>query len=238
MPFRGPSWITPKAHTGDKVLFKRLAVLLSLIFTLAFTTSAVAQDVPALDPSEVEGLENAYGRMYMVDIESVMSTPGAAEAVAAGETPLSGMAAVFSFDDAGNAEAAFDQFSDEFVSGFFGDAEVEETEVDDLGDKAIEYTGEMELDATETATTSMLIIQDGETLMISMIMGGTETSDQALGLAEYMLDAEPGEDEATVVDDGTSTGGTFDVMPTADDADVVGGMIPFMDIDFLEGGSF
>lgn len=222
-------------------MLKKFTLLLSLVLSLAFTSTAVvAQDVPALDPSEIEGLDSAYGRMYMVDVDTMMATPGAAEAVLAGETPLSGMASAFIFADEGAAEDAMGDFADQFAQSFLEGAEVEaeETELDGVGDEAVIYTGTTEVDSTTTADTALIIARDGETIFVSFIIGGADVEGMTEDLTQHLIDGEAGEDEVVLDEEGASTGGIFEAFPGIDDADLVGGMIPFMDIDFLEGGSF
>jgi len=208
--------------------------------TFAFASSAVAQDVPALDPSEVEGLESAYGRMYMVDIEAIMASPEAADAILAGETPLSGMAALFSFEDEGAAEDGMGDFADQFAQSFLEGAEVdaEEVEIDDLGDEAVKYVGETEVDTTTTAQTTLIMVREGENIFVAFFIGGTDVETMTEDLARHMIEGELGTDEVVLDEEGGSTGGAFDVFPGREDADLVGGMVPFMDIDFLAGGSF
>lgn len=220
-------------------MFRKLTLLLSLIFAVALTSPAVAQDVPTLDPADVEGLESAYARMYMMDIEGMLSTPMSDAATPSiDEVPFYAFVAVFTFDDAGNAESNFEAFSDDFAQGFFSESETEaETnEIDGLGDQAVEYVGELQIDETESAPSSLVTVQDGENILISVVSGGAEPGETSLGIVEFMLDNEMGEGEVEVVQEGTSTGGAFDLMPTAEDADVLNGLVPFMDMDLLAGG--
>ncbi len=216
-------------------MFKKLTLLLSLVLTLAFTSSAVAQDVPALDPSDIDGLESGYARMYIADIEALMATPGALESIDA--IPLSGMAAVFTFEDEGAAEDAMGDFADQFASAFLEGAEVEaeETEIDGLGNQAVQFSGESEVDATTTAATTMIIVQEGENIYIAFILGGEDVDTMTRDLAEHLVEGEISGEEVVVVQDGTSTGGAFDIFPNAENPEDAGGMVPFMDLDFLEG---
>lgn len=222
-------------HSGGNILFKRIALLLSLVLTLVLSSTAGAQDTPTLNPGDVEGLESGYARMYIADIEAMMSTPGALETMALEDMALSGMAAIFTFEDEGAAEDAFGDFATEFAEGFMegSDTQAEPTEIDDLGNQAVEYLGETEVDEETTSPISIIIVQDGETIYIAMIMGGSDVSESTYAFAEHMLDGEISDDEVEFNDEGTSTGGAFDVMPGEDEADIVNGMVPFMDADFM-----
>lgn len=217
-------------------MLKKITALLALVLMFAFASTAGAQsDIPAMDPNEVDGLESGYARMYIADIEALMSTPGAMDSMEG--LSLSGMAAVFTFEDDGAASDAFGDFSAEFAKSFLEGAEVEaeETEIDDLGDQAVQYTGEATVDEATTAPSSMIIVQQGEHIYVSFILGGEDVEGLTRGLAEHMMEGEIGDEDVVVVEEGTSTGGAFEVMPGADEADVVAGMVPFMDLDFMEG---
>lgn len=217
-------------------MFKRIALLLSLVFALAVSSGAGAQDsTPTLDPGDVEGLESGYARMYIADIEAMMATPGAMEEMSLDDMALSGMAAVFTFEDEGAAEDAFDLFGDQFAQGFMegSGTEAEKTEIDDLGNQAIEYLGETEVDEETTSPTSMILVQDGEHIFIAMILGGAEVSDDTRAFAEHLLDGEISDDEVVFNEDGSSTGGVYDIMPNEENTEIVRGMVPFMDADFM-----
>ncbi len=221
-------------------MFKRIAVLLSLIFTLGMASNAGAQSTPTLDPNDVAGLESGYARLYIADIEALMATPGAMESMstpgALGDIALSGMAAVFTFEDEGAAEDAFGTFGEQFAQGFMegSGTDAEPTEIDDLGNQAVEYLGETEVDAETTSATSIIVVQDGEHIFIAMILGGSDVSGATRDLAEYLIDAEIPDSEVMLNEDGTSTGGVYDIMPNKDNTDIVQGMVPFMDADFME----
>jgi hypothetical protein len=218
-------------------LFKKMTTLLSLVLALAFTTSVAAQDIPTFDPSEAEGLESAYARMYMMDFEALLASPEAAAELDLESMPFYAFLAVFTFEEEDMASENFEVFAEEFANGFFGESttEPEMTEVDGLGEQAVEYVGELEVDETQAAPTSVLMVQDGENMLISVVSGGQDVSDISTGYMEFMLDGEVGA-EVELVEDGTSTGGAFDLMPTIEDTEVLNGLVPFMDMDFLSAG--
>lgn len=217
-------------------MLRRLTLIVSFLMTMAFASSAAAQgDMTPLNLSEMDGVESGYARMYMIDIEAAMDDPSGGEVATPENASFYGIVIVVDFDGEDSAEAGFETFSDEFSSAFFTGDEPESTGIDDLGDNAVEMTGEVDVDASGSAPTGLVMVQDGETVYVSVIMGGPKTSELAMGVAEYMLDGEPGNGEVILTQDGTSTGGAFDLMPTADDADVVDGLVPFMDIDLVAG---
>lgn len=216
-------------------MFKRIALLLSLIFAIAVSSNAGAQSTPTLDPGDVEGLESGYARMYIADIEAMMATPEAMESMSLEDIALSGMGAVFTFEDEGAAEDAFGDFADEFANGFMegSGTEAERSEIDDLGNQAVEYLGETEVDEETTSPTSMILVQDGEHIYIAMILGGTDVSENTRAFAEYLLDTEIPDTEVEFNEDGSSTGGVFDILPNEENTEIVQGMVPFMDADFM-----
>lgn len=225
-------------HTGGIALFKRIALLLSLILTLAVSSAAGAQEsTPTLNPEDVEGLQSGYARAYIADIEALMATPEAMANLSLDDLALSGLAAVFTFEDEDAASNAFGEFSEEFAAGFMEGSETEvtaePTEIDDLGDQAIEYIGETEIDDETAAPASMIVVQDGEYIYIAMILGGSDVSENTYAFAEYLLDGEIGDGEVEFNEDGSSTGGPYDVMPNEENTEIVQGMVPFMDMDFM-----
>lgn len=226
-------------HPGGIELFKRIALLLSLVMTLGMASHAGAQSTPTLDPNDVPGLESGYARMYIADIEALMATPGAMEAMstpgALGDVALSGMAAVFTFEDEGAAEDAFGTFGEQFAQGFMegSGTKAEPTEINDLGNQAVEYLGETEVDDETTSPISIILVQDGEHIFIAMILGGSDVSASTRDLAEYLIDADIPDSEVMFNEDGSSTGGVFDILPNAEDTGIVQGMVPFMDADFM-----
>lgn len=220
-------------------MFKRIALLLSLVFTLGVASNAGAQGTPTLDPNDVPGLESGYARMYIADIEALMATPGAMEAMATpgalGDIALSGMASVFTFEDEAAAEDAFGTFGEQFAQGFLegSGTTAEPKEINDLGNQAVEYVGETEVDDQTTSPMSIILVQDGEHIFIAMILGGSDVSASTRDLAEYLIDADIPDSEVMFNEDGTSTGGVFDILPNAENTDIVQGMVPFMDADFM-----
>ena len=59
-------------------MIRKLSLVLPLVFSLALTTPALAQGTPE---AELDGLESAYGRIYLFDPATLTATPGTAEAM-------------------------------------------------------------------------------------------------------------------------------------------------------------
>jgi hypothetical protein len=196
----------------------------------------MAQGTPAAGPGQPDGLQSAYGRIYMLDVESMMATAGAGDSLDPASTPLIGRVAVFTFEDAAAAEEGIGQLSDMTAGDAFEGADAGKEEIDDLGDTAYQYTGEVEVEAGLTANMTLLIVQDDAQILMAAVVGGADPDAMARSWVEFMLDAEIGDDEARLVDDGTSTGGAFDLMPGADDEDLLQGLLPIADLDLLAEG--
>lgn len=219
-------------------MFRKFTLFLSLLLTLGFAASATvsAQEAPPLpEQADIEGLESGYARMFMPDFEAMMEaaqTPGA-DVSFDEDGIMMIMTSVFTFDSADNAGNALDTFGDGMAESLSGDDNIEKNDVDDLGDKAVSYTGEIEESGT-TMQSTVILIQDGSMVHMIMVSGGTadEGIDTATNIGQFMVDGEPGDDDVTLNDDGTSTGGVFDLMPTADDTDLTAGLQPSTDMDF------
>lgn len=214
-------------------MFRKLSLLIALIFTVGFTSAATAQEATPSGLEDIDGLESGYGRMYMVDYEALLASPEALEAITAGEEPLVGIVGVFTFEDESAAGDAMGQFGEEFTGEFFEGAEVEEVEVKDLGDAANGYTGEATVDEEMMAETSVVVVQEDERIYLAVVVGGEDTLAMSESWVGFMLDGEVSEDEVVLNEDGTSTGGVFAVMPGEGD-EILGGLLPFSDFDFSE----
>lgn len=209
---------------------RKLSLLLSLVFTFAFTLSALAQGTP--EPG-LDGLQGAYGRIYMADMGAVMATAGAGGTPDLAATPLIGRVAVYTFEDTAAAEANVERLAAMTAEEAAEGASTQKDEVDDIGDTAYQYTAKVEPEGGMTADMTLLVVQEGEHVFMAAVVGGTDPATMARSWVEFMLDGEVGDEEITLAEDGTSSGGVFDLMPNADDAELLGGMLPMADLDLL-----
>ena len=213
-------------------MVRKLTALFALVLSLGLAVMpAAAQDVTMDDASEF-GLEGGYMRMYMAD--------PAAEATPSADL-LGVMVAGFQFDSADSAEAAFEEFSCGFAGGFMGAADAQDcdglteagftvSDVEGIGDKAIEITGEANVGGPTPVT--LLSIQSENNLFMVITLGSDEPgSSDAIG--KFLADAEPVDTEVEFSDDGTSTGGFFDMLPQEGDAEIEG-LMPISDMNFFE----
>lgn len=144
--------------------------------------------------------------------------------------------AVLTFDNKDNADKGLDAAADAYAAEMVDTASAAPREIDDLGDKATLYSGETADAEGGMVPANLLIVRDAERMYMIMLMGGeTEVgATQVQDIARFTLDAEPTTDEVTFNMDGSSTGGPFDRMPTAQDTDLIGGLSPFIDMDMSE----
>lgn len=213
-------------------MVRKLTALFALVLSLGLAVMpAAAQDVTMDDASEF-GLEGGYMRMYMAD--------PASEATISPDL-LGVMVAGFNFDSADSADAAFEDFSCGFAGGFMGAADAEDcdglaeagftvSDVEGIGDKAIEITGEADIAGPTPVT--LLSIQSENHLFMVITLGSSEAgSSDAIG--KFLAEAEPVDTEVEFNEDGTSTGGFFDMLPQEGDAEIEG-MMPVSDMNFFE----
>ncbi len=222
-------------------MFRKLTLLLSLVLAMGFavSTTAAAQDVPA-SADDIEGLESGYARMYMPDfaamIESV-GTPGAEMTIDENGVMLI-MISGFTFDSEDNASKAVDLFSEGMTGETSGLEGMESSEIDDLGDKNLLINGETD-EAGEPMATNMLLVQDGTSMYMISVTGGEldAGTQQVQDIAQHMIDGEIETEEVTFSEDGTSTGGVFDLMPNIEeDAELLSNLAPSTDMDMMGAG--
>lgn len=209
----------------------KLSLVLALVFSLALTTPALAQGTPE---AELDGLESAYGRIYLFDPASLTATPGTAEAMDPATIPVIGRTAVYTFEDTAAAEANLEPLSAVIAVQASEGASVEKEEIDDLGDAAYQFTAEVEPEPGMITGMTLYMVQDGPLVLLAAVVGGEDPTGMVRSWIELMLDREVSEEAIELKDDGTSTGGVFALMPTADDAAQLGGMVPITDIDLLD----
>lgn len=208
-------------------MVRKIAALFALVLTFSLAAMPVAaQDVDVDDMTEF-GLMNGHLRMYMAD-------------PANSTTDIMGvMIAGFEFDKEETAGDAFEEFTCGFASGFMGvtasdcdglvEAGYDVADVDGIGDQAIEISGEADISG-ETPT-GMLAVQDGNWMFIVITLGDA-TPGIGDDIAKFMVDAEPSDAEVVFAEDGTSTGGFFDMLPQDDDT-VLEGLLPVLDQDLF-----
>lgn len=211
-------------------MVRKLAALFALVLTFSLAAMPVAaQDISTEDMSEF-GLDSGYLRMYMAD-------------PATSTTDVLGvMVAGFQFDTDKSANKAFEDFTCGFAGGFMGitdaadcdgliKAGLDVADVDGMGDQAIEISGEADIDGA--TPTGMIAVQDGEFIFLVITLGDS-TPGVGDAMATFMVDAEPSDAEVVFAEDGTSTGGFYDMLPQDGDTEIEG-LLPMSDMDLFGG---
>lgn len=208
-------------------MVRKLVALFALVLTLGMAVSPVAAQDVSMDDFEEFGLTSGYFRGYVnpaADAEIMMKMVGG-----------------FEFEDEDVVEENFEEFACGFAAGFsgstatdcdsLGEADVTVSDVDNIGDEAMGFAG-----PAEGMNYEMLIIRDGNFIFVVVGLGETVAEGSMDDLGKFMVDAEPVDTEVQFSEDGTSTGGFFDMLPTADD-DVIAGYEPAVDMDILDAAT-
>jgi hypothetical protein len=197
------------------------------------TPSASAQDSPLDLLQFLPGLETAHSRRYVshehVGLPPENATPVSETTSAASLVEVT----VLEFGTPDDVSAAFDMFvNDEMIRGILGEDEMEYTvsESVELGEQAFLYVVPAD---TGDSYSGLLLIQDGNLGLLISAQGETDAIQETLmAFGEFMVDAEPG-GEIELGNNADSSGGTWDVMPAADDRAVLGDLSPMHDYDLL-----
>lgn len=205
-------------------MVRKLMALFALVITFGMAASPIAaQDVSQSD-LEALGIESGYVRGYISDD----MTQGAAMKMVGG----------FVFDEEETVQESFETFACGFAAGFSGEdaldcdalaetGNVTVADVDGIGDKAIEFTGE-----AQGMEYVMLMVADENYMFLVVVLGEGLEEGAADDIAKYLVDAEPVDTEVAFNEDGTSTGGIYDMLPQEGDAEIEG-FTPQMDMDLI-----
>lgn len=210
-------------------MVRKFAALFALVLTLGLAAAPVAAQDVDTDSLEAVGMQEGFLRMYLAD-------------PATSENPdlLGVMVVGLEFEDADSLDNDFEDFTCGFAGGFLGtedaldcdglvDAGFNVADVDGIGDQAIEVTGEA--DVSGPTPTTMLALQADNYLFIVIYLGD-DTPGAADDFGTFLADAEPVDTDVEFSDDGTSTGGFFDMLPQEGDP-IIEGMMPMMDSDLF-----
>lgn len=206
---------------------KKLLLTLSLILTMGFSAAGVSAQVQAPDlgdtitAEDIPGLQSAYDRTFMVDFEAMMdASPESLESMDTSAMMRSVSIQGYTFDSEDNAKSYIDMTRDSFGEAKESDPETfDGVEVEDLeGFDNEGITVTMDMPDLGVAMTINAFV-DGNNVMTVMVMDSDSENSQSVAdeLTQFIIDAEIENEEVTFNADGTSTGGVFDLMPTADD---------------------
>ncbi|CAN5584614.1 hypothetical protein BH09CHL1_BH09CHL1_24600 [soil metagenome] len=211
------------------------AIALALLLGGMVLAPVSAQDDEEFDLDQLEGIQRSVGRFYYSDfgMSEAMGTPASEDT----PTPLvDGLSvAIMEFDNDDNADTSFDRLYDELlISATESNEEdvddlgtpiaaldVSEVDVDGLGDDAKAFTVAGD-DAEGAFNSYALITRDGEYLYMVIAYGSGDASEAIQQYTEDMMDRDAGDGDGTFNEDGSSTGGLWDIFPGADNALLVG----------------
>lgn len=207
-------------------MVRKFAALFALILTFGLAAAPVAaQDVDADEASAI-GLESGYLRMYAADPTAPDANPDL----------LGIMVVGMEFDSGDTVEDAFEDFTCGFAGGFLGtddvldceglvDAGFNVSDVDGIGDQAIEVTGEADINGPTPV--SLLALQADNYIFV-IINLGDDTPGAGDDFGVFLADAEPVTTQVELDSNGASTGGFFDMLPQEGD-DLVASLMPVLD---------
>lgn len=206
-------------------MFRKLALLLSLIFAVSLASPVVAQ-TPEVSPEDLEGLQSMALRVYMQPEENLTAALNEGESL----PPIAALTGAFTFDSEENAGNALDAVTEGIANEIVGSLGVSLDEapageaVENLGDKAELREVSVEESGLEM-NVSLLTVQEGEMvyLFVTVVVGSGQEQ-FVMDLAEHVLDAGVSDTEVEFDESGTSTGGAFDAFPTEEDEDLLQGM--------------
>lgn len=211
-------------------MIRKLKVMITLMFMLGMAVAPVAAQDLDVEDMEDMGLQGMYGRMYLT------------EAALTGQPGVMGVMIVgVSFTEADVAEEAFETITCAFAGGMLdiedeGDCEalqeggVEVTDLDGVGDQAIELIGQSGED--EDAQPILIVsTQSANNIFLVIYLGDNEPG-LADDFAVFLADADPVDTEVEFDADNNGTGGFFDMLPQEGDA-VLEGLIPYQDLDLF-----
>jgi hypothetical protein len=210
---------------------KRLAAGISLLITLTLSlllAPAAAQESTPLAPEMGEdGIESVVSRGWGIDFAN--ASPEASPDIADLQMV---MAMVMRFETPEQAATAFDLLMRDMSEQMATDdtqEEVELTMIDGLGDQAA-VVSSVVVESEGTWISRLSIAQEGRYLYTVTAFGGdADRVASADELLTSMVDADdPTDGDGTFMEDGTSTGGLWAVLPT-DDHPALAGLISYGD---------
>jgi hypothetical protein len=228
-----------------------LALLLAVLMTLPMAFSASAQDLDAtaghLDIEELEGVESAISRSYAINIGTFVEAVASDTPQAVVPTgPLLMLALVAKFDSEDHAADAATTVRDRLIEQVSAEPtgiELEETEIEELGDAAWRFSGSREAGSTPVSIDGFLV-RSSEWLYLAIAISENDTgSDAALALVRFSLESQADASEIIYDHTGLSRGGIWEKLPAAgdtvalregqDEIDALSGTQPLFDTQLL-----
>jgi hypothetical protein len=207
------------------------SLLLAILLAAAFAPAA-AQDADGeiSAPEDLDGFSYLASRYYLYSPAGMREIVTGDYASPTDFPPIMAIVMVTAFDSEDAARNAFIPFSD-FMAGTVGESlEAPSTPVAEAtpeGTTAETARVYRALDTSEDypIDTTTRTVLDGPAIYLVIAMSANETSEaHSLALMEFMRSRELADEEPDFWPTGESTGGPFDLFPTEDDTDLLGGM--------------
>lgn len=209
---------------------RRLLLLLTTLLALSATAAGAQTPSPQASPASdtLPGLEYVAARQYAPDPASPIDMED--------EGLYLLTVRIYAFDTEENANGGWESTveSSTIESDIPTDSDkvqYEEAELDGLGDRAWVTTLAAETPEGDTGYFRLIYVQDGEYLYtLNAIAGSADATMITDDIAAYMVEQDPGDGDVTLNQDGSSTGGVWDLLPASDD-DVLGDLVAFADAE-------
>lgn len=230
---------------------KRLLLTLSLLLSLGLSATGVAAQTDGVAApdlgdiegtyTDVEGLQSVYDRTFSMDIEAMLASPDTDfESLDMSEMMNMFTIQGMTFDNEDNAKAYLEEMKSEMEAAMEDEEAMEmleDMEITDL--EGFDVDGirvDTNMPDLEVAA-SMIVFNDGNHIFMIMSMNADLETAQSKAdeVIQFVIDAEIENEEVTFSEDGTSTGGVYDRMPTAED-EIAGTLTGVMDMELFVAG--
>jgi hypothetical protein len=219
-----------------------LTVFAVLASAFAMTSTPASVSTQDEEPTGflhmLDGLETAYARRYDPANEHDHANgikDVSAEATPSGEaTPDRVTTTVLGFTDVDAASEAVAMLQNDIAVGLVtGDHEAtaDDLEPVDLGDQAFLCLGAPDDDGDLTG--AHVVLDDNLGIIVTANGPASSIEPSLMAFTGFMLNAEIGSDDVQIGEFADSTGGTFDLMPSGDDTEVLNGLMPMWDYGLL-----
>jgi len=203
------------------------ALVLIALLALGLAPAAAQESTPA-SVATTAGMQQAVSRQYGAD----PNAPAASPASHAGD-PFVATARVLTYDTEEHATAAYDAsiagaMEQVQSMGVDMDTQVEEADIDDLGDGAHGVTVHSTRDGISGYIRFLFVREEMTVFVVSAIAGSDEGAHITDRLAQAMLAREPGEGEPVFDATGGSKGGLWELFPPEGDP-VLEGLVIIQD---------
>lgn len=204
-------------------------ILLTLTVLLALTIPGLSVSAQSLE--DAEGLETAYGRNYSSGSSNTVSAPSSSSTPKdmESEATYTGLEIIgLTFDSDENAEKSLAEMKESIQNSLDSDDSPEDAEYKELSDLDIDKNGFFVIGSVEnTGVNATILFVDGNHMFLIDVLDPDFDTAKTLvtDIAKFMDDADIENDDVSFNENGTSTGGVYDLLPKAGDK-IVGDRAP------------